>query len=93
MLAECGLDLGAMDRIELDEALPALPLAFLARHPDLAERVNLRGGALACGQAQGAAGARKLVSLSHQLRDHRLRYGLVAAETAGCGLALILERT
>jgi hypothetical protein len=83
VLAKAGLSLGDVDRFELDG-----PGAF----PDLPEdRVNAWGGALALGLAQGAEGARKLVTLTHQLRVGKLRYGLAALEADGVGVALVLE--
>ena len=82
-LLKAGLALGAVDRFELDA-----PGAF----PDLpGDRVNAWGSALALGLAPGAEGARKLVTLTHQLRVGKLRYGLAALEADGIGWALILE--
>jgi acetyl-CoA acetyltransferase len=46
---------------------------------------------LTLGLAQGAEGARKLVTLTHQLRVGKLRYGVAALEADGIGLALVLE--
>ena len=92
LLQHTGLTLAEIDRFELDEASPALPLQLLARFPALpANRVNLMGGALALGQPLGAAGARMLVTLAHQLRDNELCYGLAVMESHGSAQAMLLE--
>lgn len=93
-LAQSGLALHQMDRVELNEAFAAQALAVLQALPDLdPARVNVRGGALALGHPVGASGARILVTLLHTLEDEGLRYGLAAlCVGGGQGLALILER-
>jgi acetyl-CoA C-acetyltransferase len=93
-LEQARLPLEAMDRLELDEGCPGLPQALLEALPAMDEaRVNRRGGALALGLPLGAGGARLLVTLAHQMRDHDCHYGLAAAQAGtGPGLAMILER-
>jgi len=75
-----------MEAVEVDDpaGFPGLP-----RLP----RPNAWGGALALGLAQGAEGARLLVTLTHQLRLGKLRHGLAALEADGIGLAVVLEST
>ena len=92
LLRTTGLELGAIDRFELDESLPDDLLPALSRWPALPlARVNLRGGALALPHAPGAAGARMVVSLAHQLRNHNLHYAIAAMASRGSALALLLE--
>jgi acetyl-CoA C-acetyltransferase len=84
------LDLGCL---ELDEAHPAHLLHLLSAFPDLPlARVNALGGALALGQPLGAAGARLLVTLAHQLRHLGHRHGLAAMASPGFALAFLLEQ-
>ena len=92
LLAASGLALEDIDRFELDESRPAQLLQLLAQLPSLARaRVNVLGGQLAMAHPLGAAGARLVVSLAHQLQEADLRYGLVAMEAHGSALALLLE--
>ena len=87
-LASAGLSLDDIDRFEVDDSLPGPLLALLPRLP---APVNALGGNLATGRPLGAAGARMVASLAHQLRDHHLRYGLAVMAAHGAGLALLLE--
>ena len=92
LLQTHGLDLGAIDRFELDESSPEDLLQFLSSCPALLQaRVNVRGGALALPHPLGAAGAHQVVSLAHQLRDHGCHYGIAAMAAHGSALALLLE--
>jgi acetyl-CoA C-acetyltransferase len=52
-----------------------------------ADRLNVRGGAIALGHPIGASGARVLVTLLHALHDRGGRYG-VAALCLGGGNAV-----
>jgi len=93
-LDQAGLPLEALDRIELDSGCPGLPQALLEALPALdGAKVNRRGDALAMGLPLGAGGARLLVTLAHQMRDHDCHYGLAVTQAGtGPGLAMILER-
>jgi len=88
VLAAARLDLADIGRFEVDDRLPAPFLDLLARLP---ARVNTWGGGLAMGLPLGAAGARMVVSLAHQLQAPSLRYGLAVMASHGSGLALLLE--
>jgi len=78
VLAGAGLTLGQIHRFELE-----CPEAW----PELA--ANRRGGPP--GLALGAEGARRLVTLAHQLRHHRLRHGVAALQSGPLSLAILLE--
>ena len=74
-LARAGLDPAQIDLWEVNEAFAAVAMAFL-REMDLpAERVNVRGGAVALGHPIGCSGARILVTLLHAMRERGARLG------------------
>jgi acetyl-CoA C-acetyltransferase len=87
-----GLGPEAFDLVELNEAFAAQALAdvrALGLDPD---RVNVNGGAIALGHPIGASGARIVVTLVHELRRRRGRYGLAALCLGGGGsVALVIE--
>lgn len=82
-LARAGLALGRINRFEVDETFAAVPLAWMAELGVDADLVNPDGGAIAVGQAPGAAGARMVATLAHGLS--RARSGLGLAVLAGVG--------
>ncbi len=66
-----------MDRIEINEAFAAVPLA-VAKELQLPEDiVNVDGGAIAHGHPIGATGAVLTTRLLHAMRSYRFRRGLV----------------
>jgi acetyl-CoA acyltransferase 2 len=91
-LEKAGLDLGAMDLIEVNEAFAA---QYLAVERELAlprDRTNVHGGAIAIGHPLGASGARITAHLLHALRVGGGRYGLGAACIGGGqGVAVVVE--
>lgn len=92
-LAQAGLTLADMDRIEFMEAFAVTIAKFLRdRQPD-PDRVNVGGGHLAKGHPMGATGAILLSSLLDALDAADGRLGLVVASgAAGVGAAMIVER-
>jgi acetyl-CoA acyltransferase len=95
VLAKTGLNLSAMDLIELNEAFAAQSLAVLRDLdlPDGAEHVNPNGGAIAIGHPLGASGARLIMSAAYQLRRTGGRYALCTmCIGVGQGIAMIIER-
>lgn len=57
------------------------------------ERINVSGGAIALGRPIGAAGARMLVTLLHEMLRQDSHRGLVAVDAGdGQGIALAVER-
>jgi acetyl-CoA acyltransferase len=92
-LARAGLDLDAMDLVELNEAFAAQILACLAELPIDRERLNVNGGAIALGHPLGCTGAKLTATLLHELRRRQGRYGLVSmCVGGGMGAAGIFER-
>ena len=58
-----------------------------------AEKVNVNGGAIAMGHPLGMSGARLVVSLLHELRRRRGRYGVATlCVGVGQGQAALFER-
>jgi len=56
------------------------------------DRVNVNGGAVALGHPLGATGARQTVTLVHEARRRRARYGIVTMCAAlGMGAAALFE--
>lgn len=91
-LERAGWDLGMLERVEINEAFAAVPLA-VARELGLPEEiVNPEGGAIAHGHPIGATGAVLVVRLLHAMRREGLRRGMVTlCIGGGQGIALALE--
>lgn len=92
LLKRAGLQPDDLDLIEFNEAFAAQVLASLQIYPLPLERVNVLGGAVALGHPLGCTGARQTVTLLHELRRRRGRYGLVTMCAAlGMGAAGLYE--
>ncbi len=108
VLRRTELSLDAMDLVELNEAFAAQVLACLKILKDDSlcqkmglekavgeiplEKLNVNGGAIALGHPVGATGARLIVTLAHELRRRKLRYGLATlCIGGGQGGAMIIE--
>lgn len=91
-LARAGWSLGDIERIEINEAFAAVPLA-VARTLGLPEAiVNVEGGAVAHGHPIGATGAVLVTRLLHGMRRDGIRRGMVTlCIGGGQGIALALE--
>jgi 3-oxoadipyl-CoA thiolase len=95
VLEQCGLEIGQMDVIELNEAFAAQGLATLRQLgiADDAEHVNPNGGAIALGHPLGMSGARLVMTAAYQLRRSGGRYALCTmCIGVGQGIAMIIER-
>lgn len=92
-LAQAGLTLEDMDRIEYMEAFAVSIVRFMReRRPD-PDKTNVSGGSLAKGHPMGASGAILLSTLLDALDVANGRYGLVAlAGAGGVGSAMVVER-
>jgi acetyl-CoA C-acetyltransferase len=91
-LQKAGWTLGDIERIEINEAFAAVPLA-VARELGLPlDIVNVEGGAIAHGHAIGATGAVLTTRLLHAMRRDGLRRGMVTlCIGGGQGIALAVE--
>lgn len=91
-LGKAGLALSDMDRIEVNEAFAP---QYLAVEKELGldrDKTNVNGGAIALGHPLGATGTRLVLTLLHELRREKLRYGLATACIGGGqGIAMIVE--
>jgi acetyl-CoA acetyltransferase family protein len=91
-LQKAGMTLDHIDLIEVNEAFAA---QYLAVEKELGldrEKVNVNGGAIALGHPLGATGARLVITLLHELRRRKKKYGLgTACIGGGQGIAMIVE--
>ena len=91
-LERAGWALGDIERIEINEAFAAVPIA-VARELGLPEDIiNVEGGAVAHGHPIGATGAVLITRLLHGMRRDGLSRGIVTlCIGGGQGIALALE--
>jgi 3-oxoadipyl-CoA thiolase len=93
LLARAGVDVGDVDRWELNEAFASQSLAVQRDLGIDDERLNVNGGAIAIGHPLGMSGARLTVSLLHELRRRGGRRGIVTmCVGVGQGQAALFER-
>ncbi|WP_026341236.1 thiolase family protein [Actinomadura atramentaria] len=93
VLARSGLTLDDVDLFEVNEAFSSVVLAWQRELGVDAERLNVRGGAIAIGHPLGASGARIMTTLLHALEDRGGRFGLqTMCEAGGLANATVLER-
>jgi acetyl-CoA acyltransferase len=92
-LERAGLKLADLDLIEINEAFAAQTLAVMKLLEVNAEKVNVRGGAIAIGHPLGGSGARIATTLLHAMKDRGAKLGLATmCIGAGQGIATIFER-
>jgi acetyl-CoA C-acetyltransferase len=93
LLAKTGLDTGAIDEVELNEAFACQVLACLKDLDFPHETVNPDGGAISLGHPIGATGARILVTLLHGMEARGGQRGIATlCVSGGLGLAALVER-
>jgi acetyl-CoA C-acetyltransferase len=93
LLDRIELPLDAFDLIEINEAFAAQTLADGRELGSDWDNVNVNGGAVALGHPSGAAGARIVATLVHELRRREGRYGLATLCLGGGGsVAMAVER-
>jgi acetyl-CoA C-acetyltransferase len=93
LLAKTGLDTGAVDEVELNEAFACQVLACLKDLDFPHETVNPDGGAISLGHPIGATGARILVTLLHGMAARGGERGIATlCVSGGMGLAALVER-
>ena len=91
-LARAGWSLGDLERVEINEAFAAVPLAVMRELGLADDLVNVEGGAIAHGHPIGATGAILTTRLIHSMRRDGLRRGLVTlCIGGGQGIALAIE--
>ncbi|MGI5158946.1 thiolase family protein [Microbispora sp. CA-102843] len=93
VLKRAGLDIGAIDAYEVNEAFAPVPLAWLAELGGDLDKLNPRGGAIALGHPLGASGIRLMGTLLNHLEATGGRYGLqTMCEGGGLANATVIER-
>jgi acetyl-CoA acyltransferase len=87
-----GLELDALDLIELNEAFAVQSLAVIKTLGLNREKLNVNGGAIALGHPLGCTGAKLTATLLHEMKRRKARYGLVTmCIGGGMGAAGIFE--
>lgn len=93
LLSRTGLDLGAIEEMELNEAFACQVLACLKGLGMGTERVNVDGGAISLGHPIGATGTRILVTLLHGMAARGRQRGIATlCVSGGLGVAALVER-
>ncbi|MEO6271268.1 MAG: 3-oxoadipyl-CoA thiolase [Lautropia sp.] len=95
LLQKAGLEMSAIDLIELNEAFAAQGLAVLREIgvEDDSPKVNPNGGAIALGHPLGMSGARLVLTATHQLQRSGGRYAIATmCIGVGQGIATLIER-
>jgi acetyl-CoA C-acetyltransferase len=92
-LARLGIAKDQVDLYEINEAFAVVTLAVNKLSGLDAQRVNVRGGAVALGHPIGATGARLLTTLVYAMRDRKAHRGLASLCIGGGeALAVVVER-
>jgi len=99
-LKQANLSLDDMELLELNEAFAAQSLGVIKELTDtydvtkewILERTNVNGGAIALGHPVGSSGNRILVTLIHEMKKRKLKYGLASlCIGGGMGAAVIVK--
>ena len=94
LLGRTGVGADELDLVELNEAFASQSVAVIRELGLDPERVNVNGGAIALGHPLGMSGARLVVTLLHELRRRRGRYGVATlCVGVGQGQAALFERS
>jgi acetyl-CoA C-acetyltransferase len=93
VLDRAGLSPDDIDLWEINEAFAVVAMAFMRDLELPADRVNIRGGAVALGHPIGASGARILVTLLDSMAERNAKRGCAAICIGGGeATAVIVER-
>ena len=93
LLARAGIAVHDLDLVELNEAFASQSLAVCRELGLDEEKVNVNGGAIAIGHPLGMSGARLVVTLLHELRRRKGRYGVATmCVGVGQGQAALFQR-
>jgi acetyl-CoA acyltransferase 2 len=91
-LERAGLSVNQVDRIEINEAFAAQYLGCEKELELDREKCNVNGGAISLGHPLGASGTRLVLTLMHELRRTKKRYGVASACIGGGqGIAILIE--
>jgi 3-oxoadipyl-CoA thiolase len=95
LLARLGIDVAAIDVVELNEAFAAQGIAVLRSLglPEDAEHINPNGGAIALGHPLGMSGARLVMTATRELERRGARWALCTmCVGVGQGISAVIER-
>ena len=97
-LKKADLTIEQMDLIEIQEAFAAQVLADVKLmglpESDLDQKVNVNGSGISLGHPVSATGVMRMVTLIHEMRRRKVRFGLeTICGGGGHGIAAIIERT
>jgi acetyl-CoA acyltransferase 2 len=91
-LKRAGLKLDDIDLIEINEAFAGQILAVVKELGIDPSKLNVNGGAIALGHPLAASGTRLVLTVLHELRRRKAKYGLASACIGGGqGIAMIVE--
>jgi acetyl-CoA C-acetyltransferase len=92
LLEVTGLNVGQIDRFEINEAFGAQVLACQRELGTDRNKLNVNGGAIAIGHPLAATGVRLAVTVARELKRSGLRYGVASACIGGGqGIAVLVE--
>ena len=93
LLARQRLSYEDVDAIEFNEAFAVIDVLFQRQHPDLIDRYNMLGGALAYGHPYGASGGIIMIHLLRTLELVKGSLGLMSvAGAGGMGQSILVRR-
>lgn len=91
-LKRAGLTIQDIGLVELNEAFASQGLACIRELGLDMSKVNVNGGAIALGHPLGASGVRISITLLHEMKKQKIRYGLATmCIGVGQGAAIIYE--
>jgi len=91
-LKQAGMNLSAIDLIELNEAFASQSLAVIREAGLDAAKVNINGGAIALGHPLGCTGCKLTIQVIGDMKRLNKKYGMVTACVGGGqGIAGIIE--
>jgi acetyl-CoA acetyltransferase family protein len=91
-LKRAGLEVDDVDLFEINEAFAGQYLAVEKELGNPREKTNVNGGAIALGHPLAATGTRLLLTLLHELRRRKKRWGVASACIGGGqGIAMVVE--
>ena len=92
VLKKTNMSLKDIDLIELNEAFASQSLAVIKELGFDTQKTNVNGGAIALGHPLGATGVRLIVTLLHEMRKQKIKFGLATlCVGGGQGMAVIVE--
>ena len=93
LLARQGFSYEDMDAIEFNEAFAVIDVLFQRKYPELLDRYNMLGGALAYGHPYGASGGIIMIHLLRALEISDGSLGLLSvAGAGGMGQSILVRK-